>query len=715
MDIIFKPWGPQKEILQSKKRIISAFAGKRCISPLSKVLTLDGPKSFGDIAEGDRLLSWDQTASQFVMSQSSASFPKTKCSGFRVIHERGEFLASEHHLVFCSDRKYRSCLEIYNSFRHAASDQVISFLSHPLTIEGLYQLSSISSDRHLFQKSANLLGHCEYGSRQCGRQLPRDLGGDQFLFPSLFDVLKLLQLFAPKTFEYAGVQDHKKLKHNHRDQAGDHYSSFYVQVLGEIRRGLTADTGLVFDICERFHRLLQPKQQFLQPFGHRQNEGLFDRLSSEIKAFSPCESHILHIEKVSNTWWYDTHVHCTNNYVSGGAIHHNSGKTEVGSIKSILYQEQKPNIQYSRNDPYIGIIVAPTTDLLRRLSLAKFMTYAKPFIKQYNKSTHEIIWHDNSLVYGLSADKPQRLEGIKASWAWCDEVLQMEEQVYLEVRARVADTMGYIVLTGSLGVQYVNPQQHWAYKSLKMSTDPEVECYEWCSEDNPYFPQEELKRLRETLDPRTYRQLFQIDWNTPPKNGVYDQFDDKNVISYVYNPMLPVYVSIDWGFSHNMVCLFIQYDARTDTVYVMSEISQSKLLIEDLYQKIISMPWPIDKYICDIAGNQEREQTGYSNVDWFRKQGIYFQYRTSSIINGIALVRSYVKNGMGFPKLFIDKSCTRLIDGMRRYRYKEVNGIIVNENPLKEQDDEVDALRYFFINELDFEYNVPRSHIRTKY
>lgn len=95
-----------------------------------------------------------------------------------------------------------------------------------------------------------------------------------------------------------------------------------------------------------------------------------------------------------------------------------SGKTEIGAIKSIMYQEIKPNYDPNGIDPYIGLIIAPTNDMLRRLSIKKFLAYARPFVKNYNKSTQEIEWHDGSLIYGISADRPQRIEGIKAHWGW---------------------------------------------------------------------------------------------------------------------------------------------------------------------------------------------------------------------------------------------------------------------------------------------------------
>ena len=42
--------------------------------------------------------------------------------------------------------------------------------------------------------------------------------------------------------------------------------------------------------------------------------------------------------------------------------------------------------------------------------------------------------------------------------------------------------------------------------------------------------------------------------------------------------------------------------------------------------------------------------------------------------------------------------CKESIDGMKRYKYPEKDGIIQNENPVKEDDDAVDMIRYYFIN-----------------
>jgi hypothetical protein len=387
------------------------------------------------------------------------------------------------------------------------------------------------------------------------------------------------------------------------------------------------------------------------------------------------------------------------------------GKTEAGAIEAIIHTEEKIGYRPSQVDPYIGAVIAPTSDMLRRLSLKKLLGYAQPFSPEYHKTHQEITWHNGALIYGISADKPARLEGIKANWIWIDEALQVSEQLFLEAIARVSDTEGRIWCTGSLGVQWTNPKNHWIHKYFKERPLEGSDCFEWSTAENPHFPRMELERLRNNLDPKTYRQMFEVDWNVPGSALVYDDFDQANLTrSYVYNPSFETIVAIDWGWAHELACLFFQYDRINDVVYLFDEIVGSKITLDQLWERIKAKPYKISEWICDIAGNQEREQTGLSNVQWFKQspRNISFKYRSSAINYGIPIVRTYIKNGLGQRKFIIDEGrCPKSLDGVRNYSYPEKEGIIVNDLPLKKNDDAVDAIRYFFVNKLD--YNKPKD------
>jgi PBSX family phage terminase large subunit len=379
------------------------------------------------------------------------------------------------------------------------------------------------------------------------------------------------------------------------------------------------------------------------------------------------------------------------------------GKTEIGAIEAIRHAEQKTGWVKNEIDECIGVIIAPTTDMLRRISLKKFLAYAKPFQPEFHQTHNEITWPNGSIIYGISADKPERLEGIKANWLWLDEVFQMGEQIFLESMARVADTKGRIWATGSLGVQYVNPKRHWIYKYFIENPIEGSETFTWTTADNPHFPREELERLKNTLDSRTYRALFELNWDIQGKNLVYDDFTEANLKECSYNPSLETSVTVDWGWAHKAAVFFVQYNQASDTVHVIDEIVASKMTLDEMHKRIMQKPYRITNWYADIAGNAEREQTGLSNIAWFRQRNIHFKYRTMAIAHSISLVRSYILNLKGQRRLYIDpKRCPNLVDGMKNYKYPEKNGTISGEVPEKKDDDCVDSLRYYFGNRLDY-------------
>jgi hypothetical protein len=145
---------------------------------------------------------------------------------------------------------------------------------------------------------------------------------------------------------------------------------------------------------------------------------------------------------------------------------------------------------------------------------------------------------------------------------------------------------------------------------------------------------------------------------------------------------------------------FFQVNPTNGHVFLFDEIIQNKLTLDQLWEKLKPrmQNYTIHAWYCDVAGNQERELTGQSNIKWFKEHGIFMKHTRDSIANGISLVRSYVCNTSGYRRFYVSSNCKKSIDGLKQYRYPEKDGHIVNENPIKKDDDAVDMIRYFFMN-----------------
>jgi len=188
------------------------------------------------------------------------------------------------------------------------------------------------------------------------------------------------------------------------------------------------------------------------------------------------------------------------------------------------------------------------------------------------------------------------------------------------------------------------------------------------------------------------------------ENAVFGDFNpDIHVKPVEYNPALPLYRTMDFGFVNPFVCLWIQVDDE-GLVRVIDEYIRRRATIDIHANEILDRtPCPeqnVTATFCDPAGAGVNDVTGTSAAGELRNLGIKLRYRRSSIVQGIELIRRAIKDGTGQSKLIISPNCSKLIEALRCYHYPDTsaNG---TELPLKDglYDHPIDALRYFFINQ----------------
>jgi phage terminase large subunit len=184
---------------------------------------------------------------------------------------------------------------------------------------------------------------------------------------------------------------------------------------------------------------------------------------------------------------------------------------------------------------------------------------------------------------------------------------------------------------------------------------------------------------------------------------VFAQFSpDIHVRPIDYDPNLPLYRALDFGFVNPFVCLWIQVD--TDgLVRVIDEYVRSRATI-DVHTDEIKTRTPVPEEqvaatFCDPAGKGVNDVTGTSAVRELRTLGIAVRSRRSGILEGIELIRRAIRSGSGQSTLLISPGCTRIIEAMQCYHYPH-SGNASGELPLKDglYDHPIDALRYFFVN-----------------
>ena len=188
------------------------------------------------------------------------------------------------------------------------------------------------------------------------------------------------------------------------------------------------------------------------------------------------------------------------------------------------------------------------------------------------------------------------------------------------------------------------------------------------------------------------------------QNVVFDEFDPAVHVEAVdYDPNLPLYRALDFGFVNPFVCLWIQVD-DAGVIRVIDEYIRSRATIDvhavEIKSRTLVAEEKVTATFCDPAGKSVNDVTGTSAVRELRELGIVVRSKRSGILEGIELIRRAIRSGDGKNSLIVSPRCPRLIEAMECYHYPE-SANTPCELPQKDglYDHPIDALRYFFINQ----------------
>ena len=185
---------------------------------------------------------------------------------------------------------------------------------------------------------------------------------------------------------------------------------------------------------------------------------------------------------------------------------------------------------------------------------------------------------------------------------------------------------------------------------------------------------------------------------------VYPEFDPR--IHAIEQPPahLTIYRAIDWGYNI-FVCLWIGED-KDGTAYVLDTYRAETGTIAQHAKHILEHPLQrVAATYCDPAGRNKNDQTGKSNVQLFREQGIECRYTLSpklrDVRNGIQMVRAMVQTATGDIRLRYVPSTANaaFVRAMQSYHNRKVNDIWLDEPKDPQEHEHIpDALRYYVVN-----------------
>ena len=219
--------------------------------------------------------------------------------------------------------------------------------------------------------------------------------------------------------------------------------------------------------------------------------------------------------------------------------------------------------------------------------------------------------------------------------------------------------------------------------------------------EHPHRDQAWADEARKGLSVERWAREYEISFEAA-EDRVYPEFQQRThvlVEPWQFQPDLPVYRSVDFGFYHPVVLYFQK--TVDDRIVIFDEWIGLRATVQDLMNAIrlkddhygISerrLEWTS----CDPAGHSPGD-SGVSPIERLKRAGFKIRAKSSRIEEGIDLVREMLKEREGVPGLMVSPLAAKTIDDFHGYRLRE-DGL----GPEKDNvhDHTMDALRYFVVN-----------------
>lgn len=211
--------------------------------------------------------------------------------------------------------------------------------------------------------------------------------------------------------------------------------------------------------------------------------------------------------------------------------------------------------------------------------------------------------------------------------------------------------------------------------------DPSYVSFHFTTYDNPHIPVEEIEREKLSKPENAFSQEYLADFRKT-EGLVYKEFDRQRHVFSDFNEIPDVVdriAGLDFGYTNPAAIVEIVKD-KDGTFWVVSEWYKTGKTNHEIVEYAQSLD--VHLWYPDPAEPDRIEE--------MKRAGMNVREVNKDVIKGIDTVRTLFKNG----RLKIHASCENLISELEMYVYKEKKTLDEQEQPMKENDHALDAMRY---------------------
>lgn len=279
-------------------------------------------------------------------------------------------------------------------------------------------------------------------------------------------------------------------------------------------------------------------------------------------------------------------------------------------------------------------------------------------------------------IYTGSIDGLNKARGFTAYGAYINEASLANQAIFKEIINRCSGEGARIVWDSNPD----NPS-HWLKKDYIDKSDDNIINFHFKLDDNTFLSQRYIDNIKNATPSGVFYDRDILGKWSVAEGAIYSDYD-KNIHEVEDTPPLVKYFAgVDWGYDHYGTIVVVGEDTKGNQ-YLVDGIAEQYKEIDYWVNraKEIKEEYGNIKFYADSARPE--------HVARFKREGLNVEFGNKSVIAGIEIISKKFKS----KTLFIKKgSIPRFFDEIYQYKWKPNS---TKDEPLKEYDDVLDALRY---------------------
>lgn len=277
---------------------------------------------------------------------------------------------------------------------------------------------------------------------------------------------------------------------------------------------------------------------------------------------------VTNITYVEDNVYYDLNVPGLHNYIAGGMVHHNCGKTTCLVFAVLHYVSMLQNVKDNAGK-YARIMVGGYTYAhLEQTFMIDFLSYLDSSKTPYRNDTKNHIMYIGTVeVIFVQLSEPDRIFGQSVYVAALDEADELPEDTMIEAMKSVSQRCRQ-KLPGQRSCHIIAASTAQGYKGFyrlythyKKAHIAFVLIRAW-TEDNIYLPPEYIEDLKKSFTPTELEVFMHGEFLSVAQGRVIPGFDWKRNFENdtVYNMLAPgtrVFIGMDFNSSYNRASAWV--------------------------------------------------------------------------------------------------------------------------------------------------------------